>query len=277
MTRARRVRLQLFRAVVFIVLGAFFLVPIGAMFEFSTRGNGLTAPRTFAAWQTIFQTPDLVAAIVASLELAILTSLGMLVLLVPTMIWVRLRLPQVSRSIEFLCLLPLTIPAIVLVAGLAPEYLWISLNFSDSILTLAFAYLVLVLPYTYRTLDTGLAAIDVKTLSEAGRSLGASWATVMLRIIVPNIWGALLNACLLSVAVVLGEFTIANLLNYENLQVAIALLGRANATTSIAVAVASLLFAFILLVVLSFVGRPPARTARLEETGWGIQMGAGQK
>lgn len=275
MTRARRVRLQVFRAVVFIVLGAFFLVPIGAMFEFSTRGNGLGAPRTLIAWQTIFQTPDLVAAIVASIELAILTSLGMLLLLVPTMIWVRLRLPQVNRAVEFLCLLPLTIPAIVLVAGLAPEYLWISLNFSDSILTLAFAYLILVLPYTYRTLDTGLAAIDVKTLSEAGRSLGASWVTVMLRIIVPNIWGALLNACLLSVAVVLGEFTIANLLNYENLQVAIALLGRANATVSIAVAVASLLFAFTLLVVLSFVGRPPGRTGGLEDTGFPSAVGSG--
>lgn len=275
MTRARRVRLQLFRAVVFVLLGAFFLVPIGAMFEFSTRGNGLAAPRTLSAWQTIFQTPDLVAAIVASIELAILTSLGMLLLLVPTMIWVRLRVPQVSRTVEFLCLLPLTIPAIVLVAGLAPEYQWISLNFSDSILTLAFAYLILVLPYTYRTLDTGLAAIDVKTLSEAGRSLGASWATVMLRIIVPNIWGALLNACLLSVAVVLGEFTIANLLNYVNLQVAIALLGRANATVSIAVAVAALLFAFILLVVLSFVGRPPGRSASLEETALPSPVGPG--
>jgi putative spermidine/putrescine transport system permease protein len=264
MSRNRRLRLQLFRVVVFLVFGAFFLVPIGAMFEFSTRGNGLDAPRTLAAWQTIFQTPDLVAAILASLALALITSLGMLLLLVPTMIWVRLRLPRLNRVVEFLCLLPLTIPAIVLVAGLAPEYRWLSFNFSDSILTLAFVYLVLVLPYTYRTLHTGLAAIDIKTLSEAARSLGAGWPTVMGRIIVPNMWTALLNAALLSVAVVLGEFTIANLLNYVNLQVSIALLGRANAGVSIAVAVASLMFAFVLLVILSFFGRPRARVARVE-------------
>jgi putative spermidine/putrescine transport system permease protein len=274
MSRNRRLKLQLFRVVVFLVFGAFFLVPIGAMFEFSTRGNE-NAPRTLAAWQTIFQTPDLVAAILASLALAVITSLGMLLLLVPTMIWVRLRLPRLSRVVEFLCLLPLTIPAIVLVAGLAPEYRWLSINFSESILTLAFVYLVLVLPYTYRTLHTGLAAIDVKTLSEAARSLGAGWATVMARIIVPNMWSALLNAALLSVAVVLGEFTIANLLNYVNLQVSIALLGRANAGVSIAVAVASLLFAFILLVILSVFGRPRARAARLEEPGtawiWGAR------
>jgi len=264
MSRTRRLKLQVFRVIVFLVLGAFFLVPIGAMFEFSTRGSGENAPRTLAAWQTIFQTPDLVAAILASLALAVITSAGMLLLLVPTMIWVRLRLPGLSRVVEFLCLLPLTIPAIVLVAGLAPEYRWMNINLSDSILTLAFVYLILVLPYTYRTLQTGLAAIDVKTLSEAARSLGAGWGTVMGRIIVPNMWSALLNAALLSVAVVLGEFTIANLLNYENLQVAIALLGRANAGVSIAVAVASLMFAFILLVILSFFGRPRARVARLE-------------
>ena len=46
----------------------------------------------------------------------------MLVLLVPTMIWVQLRVPWLSPCIEFLCLLPLTVPAIVLVVGLAPIY-----------------------------------------------------------------------------------------------------------------------------------------------------------
>jgi putative spermidine/putrescine transport system permease protein len=272
MSRNRRLKLQIFRVVVFLVFGAFFLVPIGAMFEFSTRGNG-DAPRTLVAWQTIFQTPDLVAAILASLVLAVITSVAMLLLLVPTMIWVRLRLPRLNRVVEFLCLLPLTIPAIVLVAGLAPEYRWLSINISESIFTLAFVYLVLVLPYTYRTLHTGLAAIDVKTLSEAARSLGAGWPTVMGRIIVPNMWSALLNACLLSVAVVLGEFTIANLLNYENLQVAIFLVGKANAGVSIAVAVASLTFAFFLLVILSFFGRSRARVARLEDVAQGLVVG----
>jgi hypothetical protein len=43
--RSRRIKLQIFRITVFLVLGAFFLVPIGAMFEFSTRGNSINAPR----------------------------------------------------------------------------------------------------------------------------------------------------------------------------------------------------------------------------------------
>jgi putative spermidine/putrescine transport system permease protein len=240
--------------VTFLLLGAFFVGPIWSMFEFSTRGIGENSQRTLDAWKAIGTYPDLVAGIVASLELAVITSVGVLVVLVPTMVWVRLRLPRLRRVIESISLLPLTIPAIVLVVGFAPMYQWLGTNFSDSILTLSLAYAILVLPYAYRALDAGLAAIDVKTLSEAARSLGANWLTVMWSIIVPNISSALLNASLLSVALVLGEYTIANNLLYPNLQVEIVSLARTNAGVSIAVAVASLLFAFVLLVALSFVG-----------------------
>ena len=254
MTGSRRTKLQVFRVVTFVLLGAFFLGPIWAMFEFSTRGVGESSPRTLDAWKSIVTYPDLVAGIVASLELAVITSIGILVVLVPTMVWVRLRLPRLRRVIESISLLPLTIPAIVLVVGFSPMYQWMGINFSDSILTLSLAYAILVLPYAYRSLDAGLAAIDVKTLSEAARSLGAGWFTVMWRVIVPNISSALLNAGLLSVALVLGEYTIANNLLYPNLQVEIVSVARTNAGVSIAVAVASLLFAFVLLVALSFVG-----------------------
>jgi putative spermidine/putrescine transport system permease protein len=272
MMRTRRLKLQVFRGVVLLVMGLFFLVPIAAMLEFSTRGRGVTDPRTLVAWTNIFKTPDLVDAITASLELAAITSIAMLVLLLPTMVWVRLRLPSLHRIVEFLCLLPLTIPAIALVVGIFPINRWMRINISDSILMLSIFYLILVLPYSYRSLDAGLAAIDIKTLSEAARSLGAGWATVMLRVIVPNMSSAILNASLLSVAVVLGEYTFANLLTYENLQVAIAYVGLVSATTSVAVAVASLLFAFVLLMILSFVGRPRQRVARAEKTLAPVQL-----
>lgn len=260
---SRRRKLQAFRIAIFLVCGLFFLVPIGAMIEFSTRGNDVTSPRTLQAWQLIPSTPELADAITVSLELAVITSLMMLLLLLPTMVWVRLRLQRINRVVEFICLMPLTVPAIALVVGIKPIYIWISLNVTDSILALSFAYLILVLPYAYRALDAGLGALDLKTLTEAARSLGAGWGTVMLRIVVPNMSSAILNASLLSVALVLGEYTFANLLNYENLQVAIAYVSLVNAGVSIAVAVAALLFAFVILMVLSLVGgrRPGERRA----------------
>jgi putative spermidine/putrescine transport system permease protein len=241
------------RAVMLGLFGVFFVVPLYAMLDFSTRAIG--GGRTGEAWANLVQDPNLTSAIITSLLLALLTVIGMLVLLLPTMIWVRLRIPQASRLVEFLCLLPLTIPALVIVVGMRNVYTWVNYLVSDSALTLTFVYVVLVLPYAYRAIDAGLSSIDVVTLSEAARSLGAGWLTVMLRIVVPNIWSGLLGAAFISVALVLGEFTIASLTNYENLQVVINFLGKSDAKTSVAASLAALVFAFTLLMALSYVGR----------------------
>ena len=257
---ARRARKQaVFRWVVVTLLAVFFLLPLFAMLEFSTRGQdgNVTGEtwRLLVDWPKLRETyPDLSTGIVASLGQVLFTVVLMLVLLVPTVIWVRLRLPALRRLVEFICLLPLTIPAIVLVVGLAPVYAWVTYFLGGSSLTLTFAYTILVLPYAYRALDAGLSAIDVRTLSEAARSLGASWWTVMWRVVLPNIRSAVLSAAFLTVALVLGEFTIASLLNRSNLQVGINLLGKSSATMSVAVSLAALILAFVLLLLLSLFG-----------------------
>jgi len=158
-------------------------------------------------------------------------------------------------------LLPLTIPAIVLVVGLAPIYRVIRQQFSLSALQLFWVYAVLALPYAYRALAAGLEGVDVKTLSEAARSLGAGWTTVIWRVIVPNMRQGVLNAMLLTGALVLGEFTIAYLLLYTNLQVTLFAVSRGtpNAGVLFSTSSAALLFAFVLLLILSFVGRRSGR------------------
>lgn len=264
---ARRRRQALFRRAVVGLVGLFFALPLLGMVEFTTRAAG--GGRTLSTWSTLFDAsaidakyPELRSGVVASAGLVVLTVAIMLVMLVPTMTWVRLRLPRLRRTVEFVCLLPLTIPAIVLVVGLAPVYAWVAYFLGESSLWLAFAYVVLVLPYAYRALDAGLSAIDVKTLAEAARSLGAGWPTVMWRIILPNVRTAVLSASFLSVALVLGEFTIANLFSRDNLQVAINQLGKRDASLATAAALAALVLAFIVLFAMSFVGtvrhsRPP--------------------
>lgn len=264
--RAAR-RRRVFRWVVVTVLGLFFLVPLFAMLMFTIREPD--GHYTFQTWRQFFDWPrlastypDLWAGMRSSGELVLLTVALMLVLLVPTVVWVRLRLPRLRRIVEFVCLLPLTIPAIVLVVGLAPVYAWVTYFLGGSAMTLTFAYTVLVLPYAYRAIDAGLSGIDVKTLSEAARSLGSGWGTVMWRVVLPNIRSAVLSASFLTVALVLGEFTIASLLNRTNLQVAVELLGKSSATMSVAVSLAALVLAFILLFALSFAGRRRGRNRR---------------
>ncbi len=258
---AVRRRQSVLRWVVVGVVMTFFALPMIAAFEFTTRARGTTGGRSAATWAALVNFgqlstdyPALATGIVASILLAIVTVAIMLVLLVPTMTWVRLRLPGLSRTVEFICLLPLTVPAIVLVVGLTPVYAWVVFLLSGSTVWLSFAYVILVLPYAYRALDAGLRAIDVKTLSEAARSLGANWFTVMWRVVLPNLRTAVLSASFLSVALVLGEFTIANLFAYKNLQVAMYELGKSDARISVAVGLASLAFAFVVLFAMSFVG-----------------------
>ena len=254
---------KLLRYGILLVLGTFFLLPLFAMLEFSTRG-GLEGGRDLSAWRAIGDDPLLLEAIVTSLQLAVLTSVLMLVLLLPTMVWVHLRVPALRRVVEYLCLLPLVIPAVVLVVGIAPLYSWVTYFLGDSALTLTFVYVVLVLPYAFRALESGLTAMDLRTLSEAARSLGAGWGTVLLRVALPGVRGAVLSAALLTVALVLGEFTLASLLNFPNLQVAVNLIGKRDAALSIAVSLAALVLAFVLLLLVSLAaGR--RRAARLVE------------
>ena len=260
MQARRRRRLNLFRYVVFTVFWLFFLVPLLALLRFSLEGNTL-GTWTLSAWKQIVSYPGLLSAVEISLELAVLTSVTTLVLLVPTMIWIRLRVEWISRPFEFLCLLPLTIPAIVLVVGLAPVYNKIR-HVELSALMLFWVYVVLALPYAYRALAAGLNAIDVKTLSEAARSLGASWLTVMVRVIAPNMWQAILNALLLSAALALGEFTIAYTLLYTNLQVELFSISRdtPNASVIFSTSLAALVVTFVLLLSIAIVGRRRRRT-----------------
>jgi putative spermidine/putrescine transport system permease protein len=260
MQARRRRRLNLFRYVVFTVFGLFFLLPLLAMARFSLEGAtlgtwSLTAWKQIASYQGT-GVPPLISSIEITLELAVITCAVMLVLLVPTMIWVRLRVRWLARTMEFLCLLPLTIPAIALVVGLGEIYNRLQ-HFSLSALMLFFVYVILALPYAYQALSAGLSAIDVETLSEAARSLGASWFTVMLRVIAPNMRQAILNALLLTASLVLGEFTIAYLLLYNNLQVELFSISRntPNAGVIFSTSLAALLFTFVLLMILSYAGR----------------------
>ncbi|WP_396892574.1 ABC transporter permease [[Mycobacterium] wendilense] len=256
-------RAKTIRTALTVLFALFFLFPLYAMADFSTR-NLRGAGRTAAAWSNLLADNALYSAIVVSVLIAVLTVVVMLALLVPTMIWVRLRAPWANGLIEFLCLLPLAIPALVIVVGLRNVYLWVTYLLGESALVLTFVYVILVLPFAYRALDSALTGIDLPTLTEAARSLGAGWTTTVVRVVLPNIWAGVLSAAFISIAVVLGEYTIASLSGYETLQVQIVAIGKSDGPTSVAASLAVLLFGFALLLTLSLLvrrGRGSRRTA----------------
>ncbi len=241
-------------AIIAAVVGAVFALPLIAMLEFTLRDTD--GGHSLDHWIDLF-TPANAAkfrvvwlGLQNSLVLAVVTVVIMLALLVPTTIFVALRLPRWRRALEFVCLLPISIPAIVLVVGLAPVYQVIGRSLGTGVWSLAFAYGITVLPFTYRAIQSNLDAIDVRTLSEAARTLGASWLKVVLRVLVPNLRQGILAASLITVAVVLGEFTIASLLGRQNLQTALVVINKQDPYISIIVALLALMFSFVLLLVI---------------------------
>ena len=178
---------------------------------------------SFEAYRVVLGDPRFQESFSYSVMLALVTIVIGILLVVPTAYWVQLRLPKLRPVVEFVTLLPLVIPAIVIVFGYLKIYnseSWLPLTDSrrGTDLLLAFGYVTLALPYMYRSVDTGLRAIDVRTLTEAAESLGAGWGTILFKVIFPNIRSAILSGSFLTFAIVIGEFTFAALLDRPRLR-----------------------------------------------------------
>ncbi|MEW1974520.1 ABC transporter permease subunit [Microbacterium profundi] len=247
------------RWIIGVVVGAFFAIPLISTLLYTLRSTdgGLS----FERWAALFD-PAASAAIKPiwtglgnSLVLALITVLIVLLLLAPTMILVNLRFPKLKPFFEFAVLLPISIPAIVLVVGLAPIYLQIGRALGTGTWTLAFAYGVTVLPFAFRSIQASIDAADLKTLAEAARSLGASWPVVVVKVLAPNIRQGLLAASLISIAVVLGEFTIASLLNRQVFQTAMVVVQKQDAYAPAIFTLLALLFCFLLLLIIGRAAR----------------------
>ncbi len=188
----------------------YFFLPLLATFIFSLKAK--LGVLSFQAYTNIFSNQEFVYNFSASVLWAVLTIIVGILLLVPTAFLIRLRVPQFRSPVEFITLLPFVIPPIVYVFGLVRTYSQPPLLIVNSPALLIAAYTILSMPYMYRSVDTGLRAIDVRTLTEAAQSLGAGWGTILFRVILPNIRVAILSGAFLSFAIVLGELILAQYL-----------------------------------------------------------------
>ena len=188
-------------------------------------------------------------------------------LVVPTAYWIQLRLPRLRPTVEFITLLPLVIPAIVLVFGYLRIYnssSWLPLTANERTtdLLLMFSYVTLAMPYMYRAVDAGLRAIDVRTLTEAAQSLGASWGTILLKVILPNVQVAVLSGAFLTFAIVIGEFTMASLLDRPAFGPYLQLIGANRAYEPAALAIITFGITWACMALIQVLGRrAPGKTA----------------
>jgi putative spermidine/putrescine transport system permease protein len=245
-----------------IILGAlYFLVPLYGTFVFSLHEK--RGVLSFLAYQNVLADPSFRDSFTYSALMALATIVVGLLLIVPTAYWVHLRLPQIRPLIEFITLMPFVVPAIVLVFGLIKIYSKPPLLLTNSQqltnMLLMWGYIIIAMPYTYRSVDTGLRAIDVRTLTEAAQSLGAGWFTILSRIILPNIRAALLSGAFLTFAIVIGEFTMASLLDRPAFGPYLVYMGNNYAYEPAALAIISLALTWAAIGLIQLIGRGGAQ------------------
>jgi putative spermidine/putrescine transport system permease protein len=243
---AARRSFPVWRWVILLIAAAYFLIPLYAALRFAG----------FRAFTQVTSYPSFGSALLLSLRLALIATVLTLVLMVPTTVYVYLRLPRIRRVMEAITILPIVIPPIVLVIGvlkLAPGFLLATPNL------LGLVYVVLAMPFAYRSLDAGLRSFDVRTLVEASNSLGAGWPTTLWRVVIPNLRTAMLSATVLTVALVLGEYTVASLDNFQTFPVWIVNFEQNSGPVSVAASLLALFVTWLLLMLIVTIGGRSAR------------------
>ncbi|MEU3221121.1 ABC transporter permease subunit [Streptomyces sp. NPDC006971] len=257
------------RAAVLLLTGAYFLVPIACAVAFSIGAGIPGRSIDFAAYTGIFSANGFTDSLTLTLKLAAATIALVLGLLVPALVTVRLAAPRLRTLVEIVCMLPLVVPAVALVAGISAVLSWgpdhfagtpvfralVAIQDQNFPFVLVLAYTLMALPLAYRTLDAGIAAIDLRMLVEAARACRAPWPRTLLQVVLPNLRGALLNTAFLTLALVLGEYTVAAILGYQPFAVWILAISGSQAQMSVAVSVMGLLVTWALLLIVATAGR----------------------
>lgn len=246
---------------IILIIGlVYFFLPLLATFEFSLRM--IKDRYTFEAYRVAFTDAKFYLNFGYSFLWAILTIIISLLLVVPTAYWVHWRMRKMRPWVEFVTLMPFVVPAVVLVFGMSRLYGGGLKVFGTPVLVLTgtpilllAGYVILSLPYMFRAVDTGLRAIDVRTLTEAALSLGAGWGTILTKVIFPNLRVAILSGVFLTFAIVMGEFTFASLLYWPAFGPYMEEIGAMRAYTPQALSVVSFLLTWGSIGLMQWIGR----------------------
>ena len=110
-----------------IAAALYFILPLLSMVRFAMQRvpmadlgwHTLFTRWTFSTITDAFHAPEFGTTLTYSLKLAVGTVVGTLLLLLPTTLFVHLRLPRARSFVEFLTVLPYVVPPITVVAGVS--------------------------------------------------------------------------------------------------------------------------------------------------------------
>jgi spermidine/putrescine transport system permease protein len=229
---------------------AYMLVPIAviAVFSFNDPAGKFNFTwRQFSLehWENAFGIPELNDALFLSLELAaastvVSTALGTLIALA----LVRYQFFG-RRSANFLIVIPMATPEVVIGAALLSMFLIYGLALGFT--TLFIAHVMFSISFVVVVVRSRLIGFD-RSLEEAARDLGATPVTTFRTVTLPLLAPAIMGAALLAFALSIDDFVISNFNSGESVTFPLFIYGASQRGIPVeAYVIATILFAVTVL------------------------------
>ncbi|WP_320200741.1 ABC transporter permease (plasmid) [Agrobacterium sp. rho-13.3] len=201
---------MILRAVVYAVL-AFLLIPIAIIILFSFHSSpALSFPFegfSLRWYSELFGNAQLLSAVGRSLTVAVATAVVTLVVgAFASLAWLRLS-RRGKIVLEFICIVPIAMPALFLGVALLVGFAQIRLPLS--MITVTLGHVVLALPMLMVAMRARLALFD-PSLEDAARDLGAGTITTFLRVTLPLAMPTLIASTILAFAMSFDEFVVTS-------------------------------------------------------------------
>ncbi|RGE23675.1 ABC transporter permease [Leucobacter sp. wl10] len=233
------------------------LIAVGAFGFFNVRDGFTIAPVL-----ELFARADAVEAVANSAILTVLTVVVGYAIVIPSLVWMHLRAPRVLGLAETASLLPYVIPAIALVGGVNLVLRPLFPGIFVSLYSLVPFYVLMTLPFMFRTIDSGLRALDLRTLMLASQSLGSRSIGTFFTVVLPNLRPAIVSGSLLVVMMASGELVMAQLLLHQTFPTLLIELGQSQVRLAAALSFISIVGSWLLMAVMVFAGRGRSATGR---------------
>src|SRR5882672_9659119 len=192
---------------------AFLIVPVGmSMLAGVTRnyfvgvGSGFTFDWVVKVWDEYRQTVFL------SVQIALACLVCTLLLGVPAAYVLARRSNVYTRTIEELLVMPVAVPGLATALALIVTYGGWG-DFRRGWLFILVGHVLFTLPFMVRSVLAVLSSIDLATLEEGARSLGAGFRQRFFGIVLPNCRSGVVAGSLMVVTLSLGEFNMTLLLH----------------------------------------------------------------
>ncbi len=244
---------KIIKKIILIAFSIYFMIPILGTFLYgtSTKWEASLFPSdfTFSWFIELFNDGEFIQSVFNSLLLGVITSIIVLLVMVPTLILIRLYFPKLDKLLQSLTLLPYAIPGVILVTALLSTYRKLGV---PMFIVLVGALFITLLPISYLGLNNQLKLMNIKELVDASTTLGASMTQTILKVIVPNLKLGITLVFIMVFSASFGEFMLTNLLiggRFETIR--IYMMRRMNENGHLASAVMILYFIFLVIVAIS--------------------------